>query len=121
MHFLYQGFTHQDGTRSFLFQGVDERKIQTSFSIAISIPLFVRNQMAIQDGPRFCLNLLTSADGSTPDALERLHHYQVVQADLLPIIEDRERRARVKALKGAPRRFMRKPSLTSQFRPAARS
>lgn len=121
MNFLYQGFTHKDGNRSFLFQGVDEHKVETRFSIDVNILLFARNKMAIQDGPGFCLNLLTIAGGSTPDALEKLRHYQVVQADLLPILADRERRAMLKAHKPPPRRFVRKPSLSSQFRPASHS
>jgi hypothetical protein len=121
MRFLYQGFTHKDGARSFIFQGISEQKVETIFSIRVNLLLFARNKMAIQDGPGFCLNLLTSACASTPDALEKLHQYQVLEADLLPILADREKRAMLKAGKGSSHRFVRKPSPGSQFRSPSRT
>lgn len=118
MHFVYQGFTHEGNVRSFNFQGINESNVETSFHIRVNLLLLSQNKVAMQDAPSFCLALLTSA--ATPDALEKLHHYQIVEEDLLPLVLDREKRATMKALKAPPRRFVRKPSLSSQFRPLSR-
>jgi hypothetical protein len=120
MRFLYQGFTHDGDTRSFTFQGIDEHKVETLFSIHVNLPLFARNKVSMQDAPSFCLQLLTNACGSAPEALLKLHQYNVLQEDLLPILMDRERRAQLKSSKSAPRRILRKPSQASQIRPATR-
>jgi hypothetical protein len=120
MHFVYQGFTHEGDTRSFRFQGIDGGKLGTNFSIGVSLPLFARYRVALQDAPEFCLHLLTEACASAPDALLKLQRYQVLEEDLLPIVKDRETRARTKALKPSPRRFGRKPAASSQLRPSTR-
>ncbi len=119
MQFLYQGFTHQGENRSFNFRGRDESKVETTFSISVNLPLFARHHIGMQEAPGFCLVLLTKASAKTPEALERLHRYDVLEADLLPIVNDREERALAKAHRAPPRRFARKPSLSSQFRPFA--
>lgn len=120
MQFLYQGFTHVGDTRSFMFRGIDEHKSETFFSIHVSLALFARNKVSVQDAPGFCLQLLTHACGSGPDALHKLHQYTVLQEDLLSVLVERDRRANLKALKAAPRRVFRKPSPASQIRPASR-
>lgn len=120
MHFIYQGFTHQGNVRSFNFQGINESKVETAFQIRVNLLLLSQNKVAMQDAPSFCLNLLTAASVAAPDALEKLQHYQILEADLLPLVMDREKRATMKALKAPPRRFGRKPPLSSQFRPLTR-
>jgi hypothetical protein len=120
MHFVYQGFTHNGDIRSFSFQGIDDRKLEVTYSIQVNLPLFARHRVAMQDAPSFCLQLLTSASASAPGELEKLQHYQVLEEDLMPLVKDRERRATLKALKSSPRRFIQKPSLSSQFRPSGR-
>lgn len=120
MRFVYEGFTHDGERRSFTFHGIDGDKIETLFLIDVSLALFARNKILIQDAPHFCLQLLTNACEAEPDALLKLHHYTVQQEDFLPILMDRERRAKLKSLKSAPRRLMRKPSQASQIRPGRR-
>lgn len=116
MQFLYQGFTHKGDIRSFNFSGKDESKVVTSFSIRVDLVLFARYNVAMQEAPGFCLRLLNSACAATPEDLEKLHRYDVLEADLQPILHDREERAKAKAHRPPPRRFTRKPSLSSQFR-----
>jgi hypothetical protein len=116
MQFLYQGFTHKGDNRSFNFSGRDESKVETVFSISVNLPLFARHHIGMQEATGFCLVLLTKACADAPEALERLHSYDVLEADLMPILNDREERARAKAHRAPPRRFVRKPSLSSQFR-----
>jgi hypothetical protein len=120
MRFLYEGFTHEGDTRSFTFKGINEHKVEALFSIHVNLPLFARNHVSMQDAPGFCLQLLTNACGSPPHSLLALQQYTVLQEDLLPILEDRERRAKLKSLKAAPRRVLRKPSTASQIIPAGR-
>lgn len=120
MRFLYRGFTHDGDIRSFNFQGIDEAKVEMLFSIHVNLPLFALNKVSMQDAPSFCLQLLTDAYGSAPDTLGKYHEYDVLQDDLLPVLQDRERRARLKSLKSAPRRVLRKPSQASHIRPAGR-
>lgn len=118
MRFLYQGFTHDGVTRSFSFQGIDDHKVETLFSIHVNLPLFARNRVSMQEAPSFCLHLLTTAYGAEPDTLVKFHQYDVLQEDLLPVLMDRERRAKLKSSKSVPRRVFRKPSQASQFTPA---
>lgn len=115
MTFLYQGFTHEGNIRSFAFQGIEKSQIAAIFSIEVELPLFARNQIGIQVGPMICLQLLTTASAADPDFVARLHHYRIVEADLRPIIVDREQRAALKAARPAPRKPFRKPSATSQL------
>ncbi len=118
MRFLYQGFTHDGDNRVFTFQGIDDHKVETLFLIQVNLPLFARSKVSMQDAPAFCLHLLTNACTSEPDALLKFRQYQVLEEDLIPILEDRERRAKLKAMKVAPRRVFRKPTQASHIRPA---
>lgn len=121
MHFVYQGFTHDGDIRSFAFQGIDERRVQMMYSIRVSLLLFARHRVAMQEAPAFCLHLLTDASASTPPGLEKFYNYQVVEEDLLPIVADRARRELQKAYKSSSRRLVQKPSVKSQFHPAVRT
>ncbi len=116
MHFVYEGFTHDGGTRRFMFRGVEERSRASVFTIDVALPLFAENRVSVQDGPAFCLQLLTTASLGDPSQLERLQHYKVVEEDFRPLLMERERRAAEKALKKAPRRPFRKPPISSNLR-----
>ncbi len=115
MHFVYEGFTHDGGTRRFVFRGVEERSPASLFSIAIALPLLAENRVSVQDGPAFCLQLLTACVDD-PSRLERLHDYKVVREDFRPLLMERERRAAEKALKKPPKRPFRKPPISSNLR-----
>ena len=116
MKFLYQGFTHQGDIRSFTFHGMEQSKTTATFCIEVDLLLFAKNQVAIQVGPMFCLQMLTAACEADPDFVARLHSYRIVQEDLRPLVNDREQRAASKACRAAPRRPARKPPVTSQLR-----
>ena len=116
MQFVYQGFTHEGDVRSFHFHGIEQSKIAAIFSINVDLPLLAKCKIAIQVGPEFCLHLLTAACASDSGFVAKLRNYRIVEEDLRPLILDREQRAALKALKPAPRRAPRKPSVTSQFR-----
>jgi hypothetical protein len=91
------------------------------YFIRVSLLLFARHRVAMQDAPAFCLHLLTDASASTTiPGLEKFHDYQVVEADLLPLVADRTRREMQKAHKSSSRRLVHKPSVDSQFHPAGR-
>ena len=116
MHFVYEGFTHDGGTRRFTFRGIEERSPTSVFSIEVALPLLSENRVSVQDAPAFCLQLLTTASLGNPSQLERLQHYKVVEEDFRPLLMERERRAAEKALKKAPRRPFRKPPISSNLR-----
>ncbi len=116
MQFVYQGFTHDGGIRSFTFHGIEHAKAPAVFSIEVDLPLFAQHRVAMQDGPTFCLQMLTSAFAAGSGVLDKLQHYRVVEEDLRPLLMEREHRAALKALKPSPRRFVRKPAVTSQLR-----
>jgi hypothetical protein len=116
MHFVYEGFTHDGGTRRFMFRGIEERSPTSVFSIEVALPLFAENRVSVQDGPAFCLQLLTAASLGAPSELERLQHYKVGHEDFRPLLMERERRAAEKALKKTPRRPFRKPPISSNLR-----
>lgn len=116
MKFLYQGFTHHGQIRSFTFHGMEQSKVAAVFSLEVDLVLFAKNQVAIQAGPMFCLQLLTAACETDADFVARLHSYRIVQEDLRELINDREQRAASKACRAAPHRPSRKPTTNSQLR-----
>jgi hypothetical protein len=115
MHFAYEGFTHDGNTRCFLFQGVEGHAPASAFSIEIDLPLFMQHHIAIQEGPSFCLQLLTQASSAGAACLEKFHSYQVVGEDFRPLIAERKKRETDQALKRQSRRFYRKPHLRSNL------
>lgn len=115
MHFVYQGFTHEGDRRCFTFRGIEEISAPVVFSIEIALPLLFRNRVPVQDGPAFCLQLLTTASLSGPTFLERFHSYRVLESDFRSLLVERERQAAEKALRKTPRRPLGKPSLRSNI------
>lgn len=109
MHFAYEGFTQDGDRRCFLFRRIEERSSADIFSIEVDLPLLAQNQVLVQEGPMFCLKLLTTASVGGPDCLERFHAYRVVGDDFRPLLIEREGRAAEKALRKQPRRPFRKP------------
>lgn len=114
MEFTYEGFTHEGHTRCFFFRGIS--KPITSFAIEVDLSLFTQNQVAVQEGPMFCLQLLTMASIAGSEHLDRFHRYQVVGEDFRPLLMEREKKAAQKALKKPSRRPFRKPAFGSNLR-----
>lgn len=115
MHFAYEGFTQDGDRRCFLFRSVEERNSTGVFSIEVDLHLLMQNRVPVQDGPMFCLQLLTTASGDGSNCLSRFHSYRVVGEDFRPLLVERERRAAEKALKKPTRKPFRKPSFTSNL------
>jgi len=114
MHFAYQGFTNERDKRFFTFRE-SEVKASGVFSIEIDLPLLSSKQVPVQEGPMFCLALLTAASLAGPSSLERFRHYRVVEEDFGPLLIEREKRATEKALKKTARKppFRRPPSTSN--------
>ena len=115
MHFAYEGFTHDGNRRCFLFRGIEERNVSTSFSIEVDLRLLVQNRVLVQEGPMFCLQLLTTASASGPNCLNKFHSYRAVGDDFRPLLVERERSAEQKALMKRSRKPARKPSAASNL------
>lgn len=115
MQFTYEGFTHFGDKRRFLFKGIEERNAVCAFSIEIDLPLLLKNRISVQEGPMFCLQMLTNASLAGGGSLDRLHTYQVVGEDFRPLIVERERKAAEKASKKPARKPVRKPPSTSNL------
>jgi hypothetical protein len=115
MHFTYEGFAQEHGRRCFTFRGIEERRPVSVFCLELDLPLFARNRIAVQEGPMFCLQLLTTASLAGPSDLERFQHYQILAEDLRPLLREREKRAAEKALRKTPRRPFHKPHSVSQI------
>jgi hypothetical protein len=116
MQFAYDGFTQDGDIRCFLFRGIEERNPTISFSIELDLRLLVQNRVPVQEGPMFCLQLLTTASVGGPTCLDRFQSYRVVGEDFRFLLIERERRAAEKALKKPTRKPFRKPSFTSNLR-----
>jgi len=116
MHFAYEGFTQQDDMRCFLFRGTEDRSPALLFSIQVDLSLLMQSQVPMQDGPMFCLQLLTAASIGGPDYLNRFQSYRVVAEDFRPLLMERERKATEKALKKPARPRFRRPSFASNLR-----
>ena len=115
MRFAYDGFTQDGDRRCFLFRGIEERNPTISFSIQVDLRLLVQNRVPVQEGPMFCLQLLTTASVGGPTCLDRFQSYTVVGEDFRPLLIERERSAAEKALKKPARRPFRKPAFTSNL------
>ena len=113
MQFAYEGFTQDGNTRCFLFRGIQQPNASTIFSIEVDLGLLVQNRVRVQEGPMFCLQLLTTASASDPNCLNKYHSYRAVGEDFRPLLVERERSAAEKALKKRPRTPFRKPSAAS--------
>jgi hypothetical protein len=92
-----------------MFRGIEDRDSTDIFSIEIDLRLLAQNHVLVQEGPMFCLSLLSSALLAGPDYLKRFHAYRVVGEDFRPLLIEREVRAAEKALRKQPRRPIRKP------------
>ena len=115
MQFAYEGFTQIGDRRCFLFRGIEERNPTISFSIGVDLRLLVQNRVPMQEGPMFCLQLLTTASVSGPMCLDRFQSYTVVGEDFRPLLIERERREAEKALRKPARKPARKPSSASNL------
>lgn len=116
MHFVYEGFTQAGSRRRFSFRRVEERTPVEVFFIDIDLPLLAQNRVSIQEGPSFCLQLLTKASSEGPICLHRLHSYLVVGEDFRPLIAERQKREAEKALKMRARTTYHKPPVRSNLR-----
>ena len=108
MHFAYQGFTQNGDTRCFLFRDTEEHDPARVFSIEIDLRLLMQNQVPVQEGPMFCLQLLTNASLGGPAYLNRFYSYRVVGQDFRPLLMERERMAAEKAMRKISRKPFRK-------------
>lgn len=115
MYFAYDGFTQSGNTRRFQFRGVEERAPVDLFSIEVDLLLFLQNRVSLQEGPSFCLELLTQAFSAGPVYLERLHSYLVVSEDFRPLLVARQKREAEKALRASTRSPYRKPPFRSNL------
>jgi hypothetical protein len=113
MRFTYEGFTHDGDTRCFLFRGIEEPDPTSMFCIEVELRLLLQNRVPVQDGPMFCLQLLTTASLGGSSYLNKFLTYRVVGEDLRPLVIQREQRAAEKALKKRPQQRPQKPSSTS--------
>ena len=114
MQFAYQGFTNDRDRRFFTFRESAAQSVGV-FSIEIDLPLLSRKGVPVQDGPVFCLGLLTAASLAGPSFLEKLRNYRVVEEDFRPLLVEREKRAAERAMKKTARKppFRRPPSTSN--------
>ena len=110
MNFAYEGFTNDHSRRCFTFRGIDDRNTGKLFSIEVDLTLFAQNKVPVQEGPMFCLQLLTAASLAGSDSLGRFERYTVLAEDFRPLLQERAKRAAEKALKKPSRSFGRKPA-----------
>jgi len=99
MVFAYQGFTHESGRRCFLFNSVEANVPAMAFTIEVDLRLFVQFKIPVQDGPSFCLQLLTKATSDGSLQLDKLRRYEVIGEDFQPMVVEREKKEAEKAVK----------------------
>jgi hypothetical protein len=114
MHFAYQGFTNERDRRFFTFRG-SEAQPAGVYSISIDLPLLSRHRVPVQEGPMFCLALLTAALLDGPGSLERFRNYSVVEEDFAGLLKERAKQAAEKAMRKTARKppFRRPPSTSN--------
>jgi len=70
-----------------------------AFTIEVDLRLFVQFKIPVQDGPSFCLQLLTKASADGSSHLDKFRRYQVVGEDFHPMVVEREKKEAEKTLK----------------------
>jgi hypothetical protein len=116
LQFAYEGFKHNGNRRCFLFRPVEKPASENVYSIEVDLSLFSRHRVSVQEGPNFCLQILTRALVEGPLDLERFRSYEVVGTDFQPLIIEREKKDAEKALKVRARKPYQKPPQASNFR-----
>lgn len=115
MHFSYDGFTQDGDRRCFLFRGIEHLNPTVLFSIEIDLSLLLQSRVPVQDGPMFCLQLLTTASVGGCACLEKFQKYKVVAEDFRSLLIEREQRMADKSFRKPYRTPVRKPSFTSNL------
>jgi hypothetical protein len=105
--FAYQGFTHDSGKRSFLFHSVEARVPAMAFLIEIDLRLLLQYKISVQDGPSFCLQMLTKASAEGQAHLDKLRSYRVVGEDFRPLVAEREKKEAEKVLRWRAQKQLR--------------
>jgi len=120
MVFAYQGFTHESGRRCFLFHSIEPNVPVIAFSIQVDLRLFVQYKVPVQDGPSFCLQMLTKASSVGSTQLDKLRSYQVVGEDFHPMVEEREKKEAEKVIKWREQKRIRTAALlqSNHLKPA---
>jgi hypothetical protein len=120
MVFAYQGFTHESGRRCFLFHSIEPNVPVIAFSIQVDLRLFVQYKVPVQDGPSFCLQMLTKASSEGSSHLDRLRSYQVVGEDFQPMVVERDKKEAEKILKWREQKRVRTAALiqSAHMKPA---
>ena len=70
-----------------------------AFTIEVDLRLFAENKIPVQDGPSFCLQLLTRAATDGSSHLDKLRRYQVIGEDFRPMVDEREKKEAEKTMK----------------------
>ena len=70
-----------------------------AFTIEVDLRLFVQYKIPVQDGPSFCLQMLTKASSGGSADLDKLRRYQVVGEDFQPMVMEREKKEAEKTMK----------------------
>jgi len=70
-----------------------------AFTIEVDLRLFVQYKIPVQDGPSFCLQMLTKASTAGSSDLDKLRRYQVVGEDFQPMVMEREKKEAEKTMK----------------------
>jgi len=79
------------------------------FSLEVDLSLFLLHRVPVQDGPRFCLQLLEAALIGDPGLVGRFRNYAVRSEDFQVLLLERARKL-AKNIHKPPRSPFRKPS-----------
>lgn len=109
MLFAYEGFQQNGDCRCFHFRSTGAREAAAIFSIEVELALFLLHRVPVQDGPRFCLQLLEQASAEHSSVVDRFRNYAVRSEDFKSLLLERQKKLAEKTHK-APRRPFRKPS-----------
>jgi hypothetical protein len=116
MEFLYRGFTQTGNARSYWFDAVEAGQPAKQCCVCIELALFTRNQLSLQSGPQFCLQLLRAGCQADPRRVGEFQSYNAVESDFASLRSERAAQAEAAAHKRPPRRPPPKPSASSQLK-----
>lgn len=82
MRFILTGFTEEMGFRVFAFEGIDEDRTRTSFTVSADLALIRRYGIPIQELPLLCRSLLDRSEaGGETHTLTYTEEEMVVRAN----------------------------------------
>jgi hypothetical protein len=115
VEFLYNGFKQDGNDRCYSFDARADHEPVMLCSVWVDLSLFTKYRVALQSGPRFCLQLLQAAWAGGGDHMNKFRDYHAIDADFATLLAERAAQLAVTTARKPARRPFRKPPPSSHL------